>query len=400
MRFALYHHVGSGNRGCEALAASTSALLRRTFGEPVRLYSLHPEEDRASRYPDIADIVSVPTDASALQKPLTVADKVRLKILSRQSAYAGDAYFFSKLYNGLPFREDDVFLSIGGDTYCYGENTQMRAMNAELKKLGKTTILWGCSLDESSFTSGNKADLHTYDAIFARDSGTVELLRSNGFETNVFLHPDPAFTLQPEILPFPDGIPEENLVGINASPLVFSFECAGGEGIGMQSYTHLIEYLLRETDCNVLLIPHVFWSFSDDREVLVPLCERYAQSGRVFLLREQYSAAQLKGFISRCRAFVGARTHSTIAAYSSMVPTLVLGYSVKSVNIAHDLFGRTEDLVVPIDALRRPDGLSKAFSSLLADEEAHRAHLRSALPDYVARAAAAGESLQKFLICS
>ena len=397
MQFALYHHVGSGNRGCEALAASTSAMLHKTFDAPVRLYSLHPDEDRQSRYADISDVIAVPTDASALQKPLSFMDKARLKLLSRQSAYAGDAYYYGKLYRDLPFDEDDVFLSIGGDTYCYGENTQMRAMNAELKKRGKTTILWGCSLDESSFTSGNEADLRTYDAIFARDTGTVELLKKNGFDKNIFLHPDPAFTLPTEMLPFPDGIPSENLIGVNASPLVFAYERTGGEGVGMQSYVLLIEYLLRETDCSVLLIPHVFWTFSDDREVLRPLYERFADTGRVFLLREQYSASQLKGFIARCRAFVGARTHSTIAAYSSMVPTLVLGYSVKSVNIAHDLFGRAEDLVVPIDALHRPEGLRDAFASLLEDEESHVRHLRQALPAYAAHAAEAAQTLEKFL---
>ena len=43
----------------------------------------------------------------------------------------------------------------------------------------------------------------------------------------------------------------------------------------------------------------------------------------------------IKGYISRCELFIGARTHATIAAYSTGVPTLVLGYSVKARGIAY-----------------------------------------------------------------
>ena len=395
MRFALYHHVGSGNRGCEALAVSTSAMLRESFSEKPRLYSLHPDEDLQSGYADISGIAAVPIDQSALSRPLTAPQKIHLKLLSKREPFAADAYYFDLLYRSLPLEEDDVFLSIGGDTDCYGENTQMRAMNRRLKKLGKRTILWGCSLDESSFSPGNAEDLRTYDAIFARDTGTSMLLREHGFRRNIFQHPDPAFTLRAKRLAFPDGIPEDNLIGVNASPLVFSY--ARGEGIGMRAYELLIEYLLQKTDCNVLLIPHVFWSFSDDREVLGALYGKYASSGRVFMLPGMYSAAEIKGFIARCRAFVGARTHATIAAYSSLVPTLVLGYSVKSVNIAVDLFGTTDGLVVPIDALRHPDGLRDAFAGLLRDEALRRAQLKQVVPDYVARAYAAAQTLKNFL---
>lgn len=391
-QFAFYHHVGSGNKGCEALVRSTSDLLCGKEPCDIRLYSMHPQEDEASAYPNISHISGVYFDEAHLQKPLSSVDKFRLKLLRMRSVYAADEYYFSKFLDALPLDEERVFLSIGGDTYCYGNNSNMHAFNACLKKRGKKTVLWGCSLDESSFSPYNAADLRTFDAIFARDTGTADLLRKNGFSENIFLHPDPAFTLTPEYLPLPEGFKEGNTVGVNASPLVFRYESAQ-KGIGLRSYEKLIEYLLSETDCTVLLIPHVFWDFSDDRTVLRALYEKYANTGRVVLLEGEYTANQLKGFIARCRLFVGARTHSTIAAYSTMVPTLVLGYSVKSVNIAQDLLGETDGYVVPIDKLADERGLADAVANLLKREDAYRTLLCERVPDYVARAHGAVDTL-------
>ena len=392
-QFALYYHAGSGNKGCEALVDSTSALLQRRFSQTdVCLYSMHAQEDLQSEYPFVADIRQLDTPAA-----LSLPDRVKLKLLQKKSQYEADRFFFMRQIPDFSNDRERVFLSIGGDTYCYGENRLMYAVNERLKKQGIKTILWGCSLDESSFTPDNAADLRTYDAIFARETGTYTLLREKGFDKNIYLHPDPAFTLRTQFLPLPDGFRAGNTIGINASPLVFRYEHDAHRGVGMRSYEALIEWILHETDQSVLLIPHVFWSFSDDRTVLRALYEKYKQTGRVLMLDSVYSAPQLKGFIARCRMFIGARTHSTIAAYSSLVPTLVLGYSVKSVNIAIDLFGKTDGFVVPVDQLENENGLAEAFASMFAREQLHRAVLSERVPRYIRDAERATETLDNFL---
>ena len=394
MRFALYHHVGSGNKGCEALVDSTSSMLSRAFPESdIVLYSLRPEEDERCEYADIASVIPVSTNTG---EPLPALEKAYLKLLRARSVHSADMRYYARTLRTLPM-EDRVFLSIGGDTYCYGENSFMHAFNAELKRRGRKTVLWGCSLDETSFTPDNAADLQTYDAIFTRESGTYTLLREKGFTKNVFLHPDPAFTLPAKELPLPEGFAAGNTIGINASPLVFKYENNDQKGVGMHAYEKLIELILRDTDCSVLLIPHVFWSFSDDRGILMRLYEKYRSSSRVLILDKEYSARELKGFIARCRAFIGARTHSTIAAYSSCVPTLVLGYSVKSVNIALDLFGKTDGFVVPVDELEDATGLSRAFDRLLQTEQLHRQVLNERVPDYIRKAGEAAMTLRDFL---
>ena len=102
---------------------------------------------------------------------------------------------------------------------------------------------------------------------------------------------------------------------------------------------------------------------------------------------------QLKDIISRCRIFVGARTHATIAAYSTCVPTLVVGYSVKARGIARDLFGTEENYVIPVQSLQETDDLLNAYSWIAERESEIRDHLQNIMPDYIARAKSAGEVL-------
>ena len=59
-----------------------------------------------------------------------------------------------------------------------------------------------------------------------------------------------------------------------------------------------------------------------DREPLKLLYDMYKYSNRIILIGD-HNCEEIKGYISRCRFFIGARTHATIAAYSTKVPTLV-----------------------------------------------------------------------------
>ena len=91
---------------------------------------------------------------------------------------------------------------------------------------------------------------------------------------------------------------------------------------------------------------------------------------------------ELKGYISRCRFFVGARTHATIAAYSSFIPTLVIGYSVKSKGIAKDLFGEYNHFVTSVQNLENKDDLIKAFRWLYNHEDSIRRDLKAKMCSY------------------
>ena len=94
---------------------------------------------------------------------------------------------------------------------------------------------------------------------------------------------------------------------------------------------------------------------------------------------------ELKGFISRCRMFIGSRTHVTIAAYSTCVPTIAVGYSVKSKGIAKDIFGTYNNYVFPVQSLRNKHGLTKSFVWLMENEKHIRQHLHEVMPSYISK---------------
>ena len=92
---------------------------------------------------------------------------------------------------------------------------------------------------------------------------------------------------------------------------------------------------------------------------------------------------------------MGARTHSTIAAYSTCIPTLVVGYSVKARGIAKDLFGTDENYVLPVQDLKETTDLWNAFQWVYQRKDDIRNHLQEIMPDYIERAKSAGELLKE-----
>lgn len=343
----LYPHGGSGNHGCEAIVRTTLQLLE---GNDVTLYSENPDQDRFYMK-DIGLKVKKPT----WQAKKTSAKYVRAffaNLAGNKKAY--DELFFDPILSDC--QSGDILLSIGGDNYCYGDNEYIYLVNNCLRKKGCKTVLWGCSIEPDRMSDKMKEDLSRYDMIIARESISYESLKQiNG---NVKLCPDPAFTLSKTKCSIPKGLNEKGYIGINASPMIQSNEKSGG--ITLDNYRHLIEHILTTSGEQIALIPHVVWEHNDDRKPLQILAEEFSSSGRVFLVEDQNCMA-LKSVISNCKCFIGARTHSTIAAYSSKVPTLVVGYSNKAKGIAKDLFGSVENYVLPVQELKNKRDLTNAY---------------------------------------
>ena len=84
------------------------------------------------------------------------------------------------------------------------------------------------------------------------------------------------------------------------------------------------------------------------------------------------SAPELKWVISKCRYFIGARTHAVIAAYSTGVPAIALGYSIKSKGIARDLFGSDAHFVLHYSQMASSNCLIKNWYWLTEHEDVIR----------------------------
>ena len=224
-------------------------------------------------------------------------------------------------------------------------------------------------------------DMKGFHKIWARESLTYEAMLAKGLKQTVLL-PDPAFVLDRQELPLPDGFVEGNTVGINVSPLIIG--CENSDGVTMNNYHQLIAYIVSKTDMNVALIPHVVWPHNDDRKPLAQLHEFFKDTGRVCMI-EDHNCEELKGYIARCRFMVTARTHASIAAYSTCVPTLVVGYSVKARGIAKDIFGSYENYVIPVQSLQGEMDLLNAFKWLLDNESVVKSRLCDCMPEYISR---------------
>ncbi|MBQ7549320.1 MAG: polysaccharide pyruvyl transferase family protein, partial [Clostridia bacterium] len=118
-------------------------------------------------------------------------------------------------------------------------------------------------------------------------------------------------------------------------------------------------------------------------------------SDRLTMVGNDATASEYKSVISRCSAFVGARTHSTIAAYSTCVPTLVVGYSVKSKGIAKDIFGTDEGFVIPVSELADENSLTEEFIKFYNNKDEYKAKLKEVMPEYIERARASIDELFK-----
>jgi polysaccharide pyruvyl transferase WcaK-like protein len=138
---------------------------------------------------------------------------------------------------------------------------------------------------------------------------------------------------------------------------------------------------------------------NSDLSVLRYLYNRYKNTNRVYLISdEKLNGPQLKYIISKCRFFVGARTHSTIAAYSSCIPTLVLGYSIKSLGIAKDLFGTYDKFVINVNSLQSDTNLlAGGFNWLYNHELEIKNKLKEIMPSYIENSEEVGLLISKLL---
>ena len=385
--YILYSHDGSANHGCEALVRTTVDLLKDNNSK-FTLSSSHPEEDIRYGINKLCDVKEIHTKANAPKHNLEFL-KAYYSLKRKKDYLAMDNLLERIAFNA---KKGDIALSIGGDSYCYGNTDEMAVRNKIWKQGGLRTVFWGCSIEPELLNDPEIAeDIASFDLITARETISYQVLKR--INSNTILVNDSAFLLNAVKKPLPEGVSGGSIVGINPNPLVESREKV--HGIARKNYEALIEYIIQKTDMKVLLIPHVVWDGNDDRELNDFFYKKYQFTNRVFKV-EDANCQELKGYISQCRFFVGARTHATIAAYSQMIPTLVLGYSVKSKGIAQDLFGDYSQYVLPVQQLMNEGELVEAFKWIIEHENSIKNRLFDIIPEYKNRINKAVEILQKY----
>lgn len=384
-KFLLLNHSGSFNRGCEAIVKTTSKFIKQNSSlNNVCLSSYGPSEDLGLKdidyvfdgNPKTLNKLSLNYALAYLQNKTTKSESYYLKSVNKDLL-------------GM-IKNTDICLSVGGDVYCYGEQPNIYEINKRIKNLNKKLILWGASIGKEDLSLNKIKDLGMFDKLIVRESITYELLMSKKINSNIKLYPDPAFTLEKEYPELSLNWNKEEVIGINLSPLVYKRN-NGSKNLVI----NIIRYILKNTKYSVALIPHVIKEHDNDylllREIYAELIKDYRED-KIFLVDKKYNASQMKGIIARTKMFIGARTHSTIAAYSSFVPTMVLGYSVKSRGISKDIFGE-EKFVLDFTKFKDDKEFIRLFCEFEEQQVDIRKHLAQTIPEIINKSSSASQEL-------
>jgi len=401
-RFLLAGNGSYQNRGCEAIVRGTTAILRRTFGADAQfslaefgakndlLVQRAAESDHAISHIRLNyDKYSSVWLMDQLERRLGVNTHGQYSMLRHEVARVRAS------------------LQVGGDNYSldYGRPDKFFALDDYLIRQRIPVFIWGGSVGpfdlDPEVASLAPAHLNKLDGIFVRESRTFDYLRRIKASGRARLVADPAFAMAPEA-PRPEHIPslrlEQAPIGLNFSPLMARFVTGGNMDLWTGMCTQAIVSIMRRAGENVLLVPHVFESpHNDDGEFLAEVAVRVRlETGTsVNVMSRHLSAAQIKWIISRCSVFVGARTHATIAAFSTGVPTLSLAYSIKARGLNQDIFGSLDYCLDPKDM--SAEVIANRTLDLLKDAPRVRDHLASRTPALIARAFDAGDYLAEFL---
>jgi len=400
--------VGNGpyrNRGCEAIVRGTMEILSGTFGT-----------DLQARAGVMASPSTVATQQASELDPRVsnfsvshVGSRLSLKWwLAQANARLGSHLPGHTRDLRLPFQGVSCALQLGGDNYSldYGRPWDYLSIDRWLAKRRIPVVLWGASVGpfdaDPSFAPLMHEHLKSLAGIFVRETTSRDYLARHGITANVHLVADPAFcmTAAPPPAPLIDELVMEGMIGINISPLVARFSQAGGNlDAWRRQAAEMIVAVAERLGRPVLLVPHVQAPSpaEDDFTFMAELGDMVRQrvAVPVKVVPEGLGAAELKWLIARCSVFAGARTHATIAALSSGVPTLSLGYSIKAIGINQDIFGH-QHFCRSVKSISAAE-FAQAIEQLLCDAEQIRCHLSTKLPEIEGRARAAGPLLARIL---
>lgn len=367
-------HIGTGNKGCEGI---TKGIIK-IFGLPAdstylfisSTYDLNM--DKKIGLNTYGHLIKDYSFVNTLKYYL-IRIFQKMKLLSN--------HILPKNYLSFLKHVDanSVVFFTGGDLYCYeGWGEKLNDMALHSKKKGAKTILLGCSIEKKLLTPAIIDGMKNYDIITARESISYETLTDSHL-SNVMLFPDTAFILDPIKCTLPNLFTGNEIVGLNISSYTNN-NSLDVDTCFFRNLENLLDYILESTTLCICLIPHVFWSDQDDRTISHLLMNKYLNCNRIFTLdSESLSYLQIRYIISKCRYFIGARTHSVISAYSTKVPTIALGYSVKSAGIANDL-NLPEYSVINTKKISNDYKILNAFKQLEIDEKVIQENLNVRIP--------------------
>ncbi|MEW5804782.1 MAG: polysaccharide pyruvyl transferase family protein [bacterium] len=397
----LFILAGNGpyeNRGCEAIIRGTVEIIRRYYEDPEFivcshfLSESHLAAQRKAEYDERVKHVKVNFLPVSKNKYIN-----RLFItMYRFFPTKRREYRYGNLLSSINSAE--AVLSIGGDNYSldYGIPQIFTDLDDFVESRGKKLIIFGASVGpfrkNPKYEKYMSAHLQRQSAIFARESVTIDYLKSIQVEKNVYRVVDPAFVMQPQE-PSDSSLYKDldKTIGINLSPMMARYTDGGDEQKWLKRAVEIVKGVHNTFRLPILLVPHVFEDNSNDYEFMNRLRE-ILNVRSLNILTPQYRAAELKWFMSKVLVFMGARTHSTIAAFSSCTPTITLAYSIKAEGLTSDIYGDLTYCIKPDEI--NPQKVCTVLSNMLENEKPTRTMLRQKIGKLIEGAYESGKILK------
>jgi len=342
------------NKGNEALVSSTKQIINR-FRDNVDFINIGGREDtKHAIFPLPATTVLDPHAWVYLLECLVA------RVL-RRCGYNTNLPKESRL---RIYDDVDIVINSGGD-YLSGEKFTLSGFFNIIYALwlDKPVVLFAESLGYYKSSLNRIVSRYVFEnvgLILVREDLSKEYLLNMGINPDkVYVTADPAFLLSPaprsrvdEILRSENILmPSNPIIGMNPSGLISRYlDPTKSEMSYIQSLTSVIDHFIETQDVTILLIPHVYSPGSDDRDIIREILEHVSNPQKVFQIKNEYTAAELKGIIGLCDVFVGARMHATIAATSLCIPTVGIAYSHKMYGIIGNLLDMNQ-YIINIDQL-------------------------------------------------
>jgi len=226
------------------------------------------------------------------------------------------------------------------------------------------------------------------DKIFAREKQTRDyLLNMFGDLANMDEANDMAFLMDPEPVDdqgFEKFCSDGIITGINISGFLSSNPLGRDRILGdTDDYNNITDKIITtlldlNEDNKIVFLSHVQTEDDKANKCFINKYTRLGYGERLFLLRDNYSAPQLKYFLSRMDFFTGARMHACIGALSTGIPTVPQAYSYKFVGIT-DKFGIGEYVIdLKKDTLEE---VEQKISHVFSDRKKIKSKLIASFPE-------------------
>lgn len=357
--------LGNGvnqNKGCEAIVKGLNELFKKYLESKFEIINIvfnnELEEGIDETIPEVKTILY---HSKKPNKNLIRAAK--LPIIGKSILKRVITSYLSRI---IPYiKSADVIVSVGGDNFSndYGYPRMHLWLLKLAKYFRKKSIIWGASIGPFDLSNKNQRLIvrtleENTDLFIVREMTSFNNLISYGINKNrIKLLMDPAFYMKPKEITngsVKEFIISNEFIGMNLSPLIGRFIKNADSNWNFLA-KELIIKTQETTKKTIILIPHVDKQNNSDYLFMKELS---ITSEKIILLEPKYSADELKWIISKALFFIGCRTHSTIAAISTNVPTLSIAYSIKAYGLNQLIFNH-EDYVLGVNELNLNTYLQK-----------------------------------------